>query len=231
MSRQTPRRASSADENQRVFRRFRGLNGSGARLASSLLGNVVTAIVWLSCGGCLVTDAITFDEEPNLPPIVLSKVGEPEIGSIVWIDKFAMPQWTLGVQVRDENLEQPLEAHWRIRTRDERSPRFHPLPVPSVAGSPVRDLDLFIDTAGLQDYECHRLELVVSGSFIEGLTDPDSFAFVRPEHLYDLAFASWWIWEGEGRDTPDASKLMIFDSCDAFEDLMAAEPTLGGPQQ
>jgi hypothetical protein len=192
---------------------------------------VATAILWALCGGCLVTEEIPFDEEPNLPPVILSKPGEPEIGSIIWIDKSALPQWMLRVQVRDENVEQSLEAHFRIRRQIEMYPRFDSLPVPSATGTPLRDLDIFVDTAGLRDYECHRLELVVSGSFIAGLTTPEDFQFVMSEDQSDIAFASWWIWEGEGRDTPDANRLAVLESCVGFGEYLTAEPTLEEQQQ
>jgi hypothetical protein len=190
---------------------------------------VATAILWALCGGCLVTEEIPFDGEPNLPPVILSTPGEPKIGSIVWINKSALPRWMLRVQVRDENVEQPLEAHFRIRRSSEMFAQFDSLPVPSATGTPLRDLDIFVDTASLHDYECHRLELAVSGSFIEEETSPETFQIVTDRS--DIAFASWWLWEGEGRDTPDANKLAVLESCAGFEEYLTAEPTLGDPQQ
>jgi hypothetical protein len=224
MSRHTPRPSPSADEKPRFFRGFGRFSRAGARLASFLLGTVATAF-WVPCSGCLVTEEITFEEEPNSPPVILTRSGQPEIGTNVWIDNSTQSEWQLRVQVRDENVDQPLEARWRIQTQDQMQPPFVSRPI--LGGTePVRELDIFVDTAGLQLYECHRFELVVSGSFIPDRVEPPFFRIVLDED--DLAYASWEIWEGEGEIlTPPESRLKIFDSCTAFEPLLSNETPLG----
>jgi hypothetical protein len=132
--------------------------------------------------------------------------------------------------VRDENVDQPLEAHVRIRHEADMVPEWAPpIPVPP-SGNPVRDLTIFIDTDGLQFYTCHRLELVVSGSFLPDFIEPGAFQYVLPEDRDDLASAAWWILEGEGSSTPDADRLRISRSCDAFAVLLAADTVMGGAE-
>jgi hypothetical protein len=173
-----------------------------------------------------VTEPITFETEPDLPPVILSKAGEPAIGRIVWIDKSMQSQWLLKAQVRDENVEQELEAHWRIVTEDEPLPEFQSRPV-EVADQPVRDLEIYVGTDGLLDYRCHRFELAVSGSFLPFI-GRSSFDRVALDDEDDVAYAVWWIWEGEGEAlTPDDRKVAISNSCPT-EDVRAAGTTQGG---
>jgi hypothetical protein len=79
-----------------------------------------------------------------------------------------------------------------------------------------------VNTANLVNYRCHRLELLVSGSFI-GFTDPERFGLVAPGDETDVASAVWWIWEGQGETTPIARKGEIAESCEAIEDVLHAE--------
>jgi hypothetical protein len=184
-------------------------------------------MIWVPCGGCLVTEDYTFEAEPNLPPVILSKAGEFAIGDHVWIDKSMLSEWRLQVQVRDENVEQPLEAHWRIVHEGDLTPPFERLPV-QVADQPVRELEIFVPTEGLHDYACHSLELAVSGSF-QGFTAPMYFDTVLPGDESDVARAKWWIWEGEGEVlTPPANQLEIFNSCITVTVLTAGETIQGG---
>jgi len=184
-------------------------------------------MIWVPCGGCLVTDEFHFQAEPNLPPVFVNRPGEPEIGEHIWIDNSVQSQRRLGVRIRDENVEQELELHWRIRQDREMVPEWAAVPVPTASGNPERDVDIFINADRLPRYTCQRLELVVSGSFIPELIEPEYFAFVVPEDRSDRGFALWWIWEGEGIDTPDQNWLQIAKSCPAL-DLPATDTVAGG---
>jgi hypothetical protein len=176
-----------------------------------------------------VTEEFRYDEEPNLPPTILSVPGWPQINTMHWVDSSTRSEFQLRVQVRDENVDQQLFAHIRIRRLADPTPRFREEEVLR-NGMPVRDFDLFIDTTGLQQYECHRLELVVSGSFVRGFNQPLDFDRVPDGLSDDRAYASWTILEGEGSNTPDPEKLKIFNSCDAMENLLAPETVEGSAQ-
>lgn len=183
----------------------------------------------LPCG-CLVTDKQTFEGQPNSPPVILSKTGQPTIGMIVWIDN-VQPEWQLEVQVRDEDVDQVLQAQWRVWRVDDPDPMFDTLDDIERTGEPIRNLQIRVNTANLVNYRCHRLELLVSGSFI-GFTDPDFFGLVAPGDEADVARASWLIWEGQGLDTPPMQLAEIAQSCETIKGVMPGEaPTVMEPMR
>jgi hypothetical protein len=203
----------------------------GARLASYRVG-VVLACLGGPAAGCLVTDPITFEEEPNVPPVLLTAPGERAyLGSNVWIDRTARPQWDLRLKVRDENVDQDLTAHYRIVHEGEISPPFDSIDVPARPdGAVLRDLLVTVQTEILNQRECHRLEVAVSGSFFpEDRNDQPAFfdAVDGPED--DIFVGVWWIWEGRGEmQTSPEDKARLIDSCNAIELLegtSTVEPT------
>ena len=183
------------------------------------------ALLAAPCSGCLVTGKHTFDEEPNSPPVILSKTGQPAIGKIVWIDN-VQPEWRFEVRVRDEDVDDVLEARWRVRHLDDLEPVFESREVRG-SGSALRDLEVVVNTANLIEYRCHQLELVVSGSF-PGFTAPEFFDTVLPGDEDDVARAMWTIWEGQGPSTPPALQGQIAASCETIVNLLGTEtmPTM-----
>jgi hypothetical protein len=212
-----PRSASTAKH--QCFRGFAGALGGGSRLASHWIGSVVTALLLALSGGCLVTDPITFNDEPDLPPSILNKPGfEPKIGGMLWVKKARTPEWDMEVQVRDENIQQEIVAHWRIRHEGNMRAAFEATTVPR-GDQPVRDFVFSVQSDDLREYRCHMLELAVSGSFFRHETRPQFFDMVQNEG--DIAYATWWILEGDGElDTPDEQRLSIFNSCETIETLL-----------
>lgn len=197
----------------------------GSGLASYWLG-VVLAGLGGPASGCLVTDQITFEEEPNVPPVLLKAPGVKEdLGSIVWIDRSMRPTWDLRLKVRDENVEQDLVAHFRVKHEGEEFPPFDSIDLPAPPdGSVLRDLLVIVQTETLYVGECHRLEVAVSGSFFpfEERPTPAFFDALRgPED--DIFVGMWWIWEGPGemQATPEA-KARLVESCNAIEVLGGA---------
>ena len=198
-----------------------------------MLRTVASALCVVLWTGCLVTDEITFNDDPDLPPAILNKPGfEPKIGGLIWIDKSKLTEWPMQVQIRDENVRQDLVGHWRIkRLRDEGmfEPRFDIAPVP-IGDEPVRDFPFNVQTDDLREGECHRLELAVSGSFFIN-NAPRYFDEVPAGREDDFAYAWWWIWEGDGDNntSPDEAKALL-DTCNASEQLlMPAAVNMGAP--
>ena len=108
------------------------------------------ALGWLVCGGsvgCLVTDQIEFDTDCNVPPMIID-VPSPvaAIDQIVWIDKSTTKMFSLAVKVRDENITEPLQAHWRIVSKEDPLPRFETVAI-TVSGDELRDLSIDVQTA------------------------------------------------------------------------------------
>jgi len=170
--------------------------------------------------GCLVTEEITFDEEPDLPTVIVDAPGsKTPIGHIVWLDKSAQPSWEFHVKVRDENLSQELTAHYRVVTQDTATPQFESVKL-KPNQTELRDLTLTVKSESLRPGECHHLELAVSAAFLES-TRP-VFDAVPPGRETDVAYASWTLWEGPGSmlaTVPDLARLA--QTCGAIEDLLA----------
>jgi len=178
------------------------------------------ALLSLGSEGCLVTDKITFPTEPDIPPMIVDAPGtSTPIGSVLWVNKASTPaEFRLPVQVRDENLTQPLEAHWRVLTAGNASPPFDTFPL-SPQGQLLRDLTVVVRNDSLHMGECHRVELAVSGSFFPNRTAPAFFDAAPKDE--DVAHASWTVWEGRGDAlaTPE-EKAKLVDTCNAIEALL-----------
>ena len=185
-----------------------------------------SAWVWWSLGlllaplsGCLVTEEITFDEEPDLPTVIVdAPSSKTPIGRTLWLDKSAAPSWDFNVRVRDENVSQELIAHYRVVTQDTATPQFDTQTLKPNNGEELRDLKLTVKAESLRVGECHHLELAVSAAFLES-TRP-VFDAVPPGRETDVAYASWSLWEGPGAMlATDWERLAR--SCRAIEDLLA----------
>jgi hypothetical protein len=190
---------------------IRPLTGLGPALASWGLRVLSLGLIVGAYDGCLVTDEIMFEGEPNVPPVILDTPdSRAPIGSHIWIDSSAdTKMWTLDVLVRDENIDQPLVAHWRIVSDPNVLVPFFPQELQP--GQLERDLTIRVQTETLKLGVCHRLELKVSGSFLKKTTPP-YFDAVRDGAEHDIAGAVWWLWEGEPQASAE-EKARLLDSC------------------
>jgi hypothetical protein len=243
MSRQTVSRNHEQSKIARIFRWLGTLADPGPGLALNVRWTVTLALMGALGSGCLVTERHTFQDEPDSPPQILDAPGQPRRGSINRIDNMSeMPEWVLGIRVRDENVGQVLWAHWRVvknpsssggTTNPAELPDFNPLEVPKSTDA-IRDFEIRVPTNLLAQHLCHRLELAVSGSFIqhgpdcpmlgdcEALYLPQLFAY-RTGDQDDLDEAWWWLLEGDGSAT-DAEKADLLDSCHAQDLSAQTEP-------
>ncbi len=153
--------------------------------------------------GCIVNRRITFEDEPNAPPSIRSAPSAREfgtaLGQIVYLDLAQSGQPGSGLEfsealvfpliVSDRNLQQRLV--WRrfidFDPQLVSGPDAGRVIEPSGAEDRFFDVvvpyDIFRDGAG----ECHKLEVLVSGGFV------DEFPFREPVLEGDLASAFWWI--------------------------------------
>jgi hypothetical protein len=198
------------------------LGGVGPGVAAARLAWVAAALGFLpfALSGCLVTDEITFDEEADLPTVIVDvPSSRTPIGRIVWLDKSAQPSWPFEVKVRDANLSQELVAHYRVVTEDNALPDFETRTL-SASSTELRDLTLTVMSESLREGECHHLELVVSPAFFD-LVRPELFDIVQPGREGDIDYASWTLWEGPGDMLATASdKARLAQTCRAIEDLL-----------
>ena len=181
------------------------------------------ALVLLLCGagvGCLVTDQIEFETERNVAPMIFDGPSSvAKIGQTVWIDKASRTMLQLQVKVRDENVNEPLQARWRLVSKGDPVPQFESKDIP-VSGEVVRDLAFDVQTGPLRDGECARIELVVSGSFGKK-TNGLYFADTTSEDDSDIDYAFWNIWEGEGQSRTSPEELgRLAASCPTNEMLL-----------
>lgn len=182
-------------------------------------------------GGCLVTDQITFDEEPIEPPEILDSPTSPrQMSRPFWVEASSM-MWPMQVLVREKDPNRDLVAHFRIvkpKIDDliKSPPPFDSVDVPKGGIDPeLRELKFDVHTDRLDLGRCHRLELAVSGHFDPKGISGGFFSYTLPGYEDDLATAAWLVLEGDS-DLPDPDAKALLDSCDADVDLL--EPmTLG----
>lgn len=169
-----------------------------------------SAIAPLS-GGCLVTQDIEFEGQDNFPPaFVFRPPSIPPMGEILTVDTDDLSdqnrtnlEFTL--QVRDDNIKQPLQTQIRLRTLE--SPNFTErriidrdgIEIPGTGA--VRTFTFTISTTELLDLHCHKLELAVSREFRDLTLIGEARVFAVPEDDGDVAIATWWLWE-VSPDTP-----------------------------
>ena len=183
-------------------------------------GAVLLCLIVGPSAGCLVTDEIMFESERNVPPVILDAADRSKapIRSHVWIDRSAVPKmWTVAVQVRDENIDQPLVARWRV-VNDTEDVYFDQLDLQP--GQLLRDLSITVLTETLLLGKCARLDLVVSGSFIKS-NDPRYFDLTTAGTPEDVAYARWWLWEGERGESAEAQAELL-KSCPGTVDGVVA---------
>ena len=228
MSRRTPRSRLAKVMKIRELRANPVQVGLGSALASRVLRTLLLGLVSGACAGCLVTDEIMFESEPNFPPVILdAPPPTAPIGDHVWIDSSAdVKTWRLDVRVRDENITQPLVAHWRVvADAGRKDPSFEHLNLSP--GLLVRDLPIFVQTEALELGTCHKLELVVSGSFFKKL-DPAYFEAVPDGAEDDVAKAVWWLLEGDMHASAE-EKARLIDTCNAVNGVVADESVVDQP--
>jgi len=184
--------------------RLSRLRGTGLRVATGLSVVALWCAIPTLSSGCLVTQDIEFQEQEDTPPtFVFRPRSVPPIGETLTIDTDELSNQnitnlTFTAQVRDDNLQQPLQTQIRLRTLE--SPSFIERAIidrdgneiPGT-GAPVRDFEFSLSTTELKDLHCHQLELAVSGKFLDLTGEDRVFAF--PARGGDVAIATWWLWE------------------------------------
>jgi hypothetical protein len=165
--------------------------------------------------GCVVTDKIMFPTEPDFPPDILEGSNSYPLGTPIWVDKAASDsELKMKVVVRDENLDQSLEAQWRLVTVGDETPPIHPEIVPLPGSDGTRDLSFSVPSTLLANGKCYQLELAVSGGFLipkDSRRAPDFFGVPKgsPD---DVDIARWLILEGQPNPSADVA-MRLLASC------------------
>jgi hypothetical protein len=203
---------------------FAALRRLGPRLAICKLVRTLAVLVLLS--GCLVTDPIEFDAPEGSPPMLLNPPSaKVPLGHIAWVDGTSgITSWKFTLRVRDEDIGQNLQARWRVVKEGNTTPRFEPTIDLPYNGTLTRDFDILLEAGQLDMGKCHRLDVAVSGSFLD---DDNPLAFDFALENNDLAVSNFWIWEGPGEiAATDVLKRDLVDSCNAIEDLTTSSSPL-----
>lgn len=186
--------------------------------------------LWLALSGGCVTDRIPFEAKPKEPPAILdSQTSSLKIGDLFWVDRSSSTEWPMQVVVRDANPNRELKARVRLLDPDfdptnpeDLPPPFQSIDVPK-SGSELRDFPFTVPTSFLSLASCHRLELVVSGSFSKRAEaqGPAFFSYLDEDDAADIAWAKWWVWEGTTDSAMQPDKAMrIVESCSAGTEVL-----------
>lgn len=174
--------------------------------------------------GCLVTDPVEFDSDEGSPPMLLDPPATAvPLGEHAWVDTTTgVTSWRFTLRVRDEDITQSLQARWRVVKEGNPTPRFDTIDLP-FNGTLTRDFDILLEAGQLDMGKCHRLDVVVSGGFVQS---DSPLAFDFPLVPGDIDVGNWWIWEGPGElAASDALKRDVVDSCNAIETLLTPPST------
>ncbi|MCA9536433.1 MAG: hypothetical protein KC593_22275 [Myxococcales bacterium] len=148
----------------------------------------------LALGGCLALDKVELPEIPDYPPSVIDDFDSPNPSTGILELDFSgdpLPDPVLMVVVRDPNIAQPLTVRVfidglpgesRARVSQEVAP----------TGSVDRDVTVTVPAAQLRLAGCHRMELMVSGEFANGVDQR------LPLRTNDFASLVWWVRSTDG---------------------------------
>jgi hypothetical protein len=161
----------------------------------------------ITASGCIATSPIDFPEDENFPPSVVSEATAEyplrEIGQLNLDDPVDEPEVPLEVIVRDPNIDQTLE--YRIFLDSTNPPASAEVPIDQGTLPPTGDVErprtFTVSYDQLPPGVCHKIELVVVGSFA-GFVEPR-----RPTQPGDVDNVTWWI-EVVSADFP-----VIEDAC------------------
>jgi hypothetical protein len=193
--------------------RFFGLFWTGSWLAFSisvLRIGAQAAAFGLGLSGCLVTDQFTLEPQPQSSPTILA--GDPmyPIGGVIKFDARSANMLSIPLQIRDENLTEPLRLRWRTKTTEP--VQCPDLMVPGGSGTLLRDTMLMIGATEFDPGSCTRVDLAVSAFFTDCMKrkDPQYFDFPTTDNDNDVGLATFLVWEG-GSDpiSPSAAQKIV----------------------
>jgi hypothetical protein len=179
----------------------------------------------MGLSGCLVTDQFTLEPQPQTSPVILA--GDPSypIGGIIKFDASTTNMLRIPLQIRDENLTEPLKLRWRTKTT---APVACPdLPVTG-SGMLLRDALLVINAPEFDPGSCTRVDVVVSAVFTDcnKRKDPQYFDFPTTDDDNDVGLATFWVWEvGSDPISPSAAQKLV-TTCTPQADYIQTTPEM-----
>jgi hypothetical protein len=177
----------------------------------------------MALGGCLALDKVELPEIPDYPPALLDHpdTAYPSSG-IIELDFSGpdpMPETLpLTVVLRDPNIRQSLTYRVFVDgTPGE--PRLRVSETVEVGENDIAQLDrevtINVPVVYLAPPLCHRIELIVSGEFGNGVDQR------QPLRANDFASMVWWV-----HSTDDVTTNVSLSACPlALDDVLYRDPT------
>jgi hypothetical protein len=165
-------------------------------------------------GGCIVTSAEEFPEEQQVPPAVLDTPDLP-IGTIIAYNQSMENEVRLGINVRDDNVDDVLQVQAKITVVGQTE---YDLVCPQVninsSGTPDREqFELVIQRTQIRTGACNRVDVYVSRDFVGNCSEDRDLA-TRPRFRGDLAHGLYWVWETSGDPVSNgAAARDLVNSC------------------
>lgn len=142
--------------------------------------------------GCITTNPVEFQAEENFPPSIISQQGAEfplsEIGQIDLDAPVEPREMPLQVIIRDPNFGQTLEFRMFLDAPEPPEPE-RPIQEGEIlpSGFVERPRLFSISYDELAPGVCHKIELVVVGSFASNVEQR------RPREEGDIDQATWWV--------------------------------------
>ncbi|MCB9659693.1 MAG: hypothetical protein R3B40_16815 [Polyangiales bacterium] len=152
---------------------------------------MLTLVSSTALGGCLALDKVELPEIPDYPPSVLDdpNTAYPSSG-VIELDfggPDPMPEnLELLVVLRDPNLRQSLDYRVFVDGAPG-EPRLRVSETVESTGELDREVPIRVPMVHLGPPRCHRIELVVSGEFTNGVDQR------QPARDNDFATMVWWV--------------------------------------
>lgn len=139
-----------------------------------------------------MTSPVEFEEEVNIPPVLLDSTESP-LGGLYEFDRLIARELRLDVRVRDENVDD--EVHLRARVSVEPSTMGYTEVCPEIYIPPSNEPEraagtLTLTESQIQRGACNLVEIFVSSQFYQ---DCEEDNYSLPADRDDLASGRFWV--------------------------------------
>ncbi|HET8933443.1 MAG TPA: hypothetical protein VFN67_08395 [Polyangiales bacterium] len=169
-----------------------------------------------------MTDQIELPPVPQSPPVITLTGYDDKVIKFDR-DKHNETELTVELSIRDEDVNETLEARWRIVSL------VHPpgvvenqfrCPEPEIVGtgSVMRSYPLRLSVSSFAPGKCSRVDVIVSASFKN--CKPDKWIdTTQPDDDTDVGRLSFWVWVFDASNNPlsDKGAAALTNSCPAAD--------------
>jgi hypothetical protein len=195
-------------------------------IATYLRACLIATIGSLFVGGCIVTSAEDFPDEPRVPPVILDTLEMP-VGSILAFNRSVPGDLRIGITVRDDNVDDELEVRARLSVLGMAYDFICPMSKIPPTGEPQREkYEVPFVPSMIRPGECTKVEVFVSSGFA-GECAPNADGFKLTSIRNDLAVANFWIWETSGQpQTDQRAAQILLQSCETISRAEGTAPVV-----